>query len=108
MSEFHKIWTDQCAAAEDIRERFGVNDALRYLVGEKLLLFFSVSSVAQNVLSTAIFSTGFLLVPLLAHFVFTAAISLSSTRLRIPYPLALIVGAILHSIYNYMLLGGLS
>lgn len=31
MSEFHKIWIDQCAAAEGIRERFGVNDALRYL-----------------------------------------------------------------------------
>ena len=31
MSEFRKIWIDQCAAAEGIRERFGVNDALRYL-----------------------------------------------------------------------------
>jgi hypothetical protein len=43
MSEFHKIWIDQCAAAEGIRERFGVNDALRYLVGEKLLRFMEVS-----------------------------------------------------------------
>jgi hypothetical protein len=43
MSEFHRIWIDQCAAAEGIRERFGVNDALRYLVGEKLLLFMAVS-----------------------------------------------------------------
>lgn len=43
MSEFHRIWIDQCAAAEGIRERFGVNDALRYLVGEKLLLFMEVS-----------------------------------------------------------------
>jgi len=43
MSEFHKIWIDQCAAAEGIRERFGVNDALRYLVGEKLLRFMDVS-----------------------------------------------------------------
>jgi hypothetical protein len=43
MSEFHRIWIDQCAVAEGIRERFGVNDALRYLVGEKLLLFMEVS-----------------------------------------------------------------
>lgn len=43
MSEFHRIWIDQCAAAEGIRERFGVNDALRYLVGEKLQLFMEVS-----------------------------------------------------------------
>lgn len=43
MSEFHKIWIDQCAAAEGIRERFGVNDALRYLVGEKLLRFMEVN-----------------------------------------------------------------
>lgn len=43
MSEFHRIWIDQCAAAEGIRERFGVNDALRYLVGEKLLRFMEVS-----------------------------------------------------------------
>jgi len=43
MSEFHRIWIDQCAAAEGIRERFGVKDALRYLVGEKLLRFMEVS-----------------------------------------------------------------
>ena len=43
MSEFHRVWIDQCAAAEGIRERFGVNDALRYLVGEKLLRFMEVS-----------------------------------------------------------------
>lgn len=26
--EFHKIWIDQCAATEDIRESFGLKDAL--------------------------------------------------------------------------------
>jgi hypothetical protein len=43
MSEFHKIWIDQCAATDGIRERFGVNDSLRYLAGEKLLRFMEVS-----------------------------------------------------------------
>ena len=37
--EFHKIWIDQCAATEGIRERFGLQDALNYLIGEKLFSF---------------------------------------------------------------------
>ena len=37
--EFHKIWIDQCAATEGIRDHFGLEDALDYLVGEKLLSF---------------------------------------------------------------------
>jgi len=41
--EFHKIWIDQCTAAEDIRESFGLKNALDYLVGEKLLTFLMVS-----------------------------------------------------------------
>jgi hypothetical protein len=43
MTEFHKIWIEQCEAAEGIRERFGVRDAVRYLVGEKLLHFMQAS-----------------------------------------------------------------
>lgn len=41
--EFHKIWIEQCAAAEDIREHFGLNDALDYLIGEKLFTFVTIS-----------------------------------------------------------------
>jgi hypothetical protein len=37
MREFHKIWIEQCEAARDIREGFGVEKALGYLIGEKLL-----------------------------------------------------------------------
>ena len=37
--EFHKIWIDQCAATEGIRETFGLDDALNYLIGEKLFSF---------------------------------------------------------------------
>src|SRR6266850_3563200 len=37
--QFHKIWLDQCAATEDIRESFGLQKALRYLIGEKLFSF---------------------------------------------------------------------
>lgn len=36
---FHRIWVEQCAAARDIRTRYGTQQALGYLVGEKLLNF---------------------------------------------------------------------
>jgi hypothetical protein len=42
-TEFHKIWVDQCAATEDIRESFGLKDALDYLIGEKLFTFLMAS-----------------------------------------------------------------
>jgi len=42
--DFHKIWQEQCEATHTIRERFGVKNALDYLVGEKLLNFASRSS----------------------------------------------------------------
>jgi len=34
-----KLWIERCAAAEVIRERFGLQKALQYLVGEKFLSF---------------------------------------------------------------------
>ena len=36
---FEKIWTEQCAAAVGIRERYGVEAAADYLIGEKLPMF---------------------------------------------------------------------
>jgi hypothetical protein len=38
MLTFHEISTDQCEAARDIREAFGLDKALGYLVGEKLII----------------------------------------------------------------------
>jgi hypothetical protein len=37
--DFQKIWQEQCVATHTIRERFGVENALDYLIGEKLLNF---------------------------------------------------------------------
>ena len=37
--QFHKIWIEQCAATEVIRERFGLESALDYLIGEKIFSF---------------------------------------------------------------------
>ena len=41
--ECHKIWIEQCAATEDIRENFGLQNALDYLIGEKLFTFLLIS-----------------------------------------------------------------
>ena len=40
---FHKVWIEQCAATEDIRERFGLESALHYLIGEKIFSFVMAS-----------------------------------------------------------------
>ncbi|MBI5954583.1 MAG: ABC transporter permease [Chloroflexi bacterium] len=82
--------------------------ALGFLVGEKLLLLISISMVSQARVSGALFGSGLLLlIPLGAHFIFTAIITLLRTKLRFPYALALAVGTIVHFIYNvYVMRGG--
>jgi len=37
--EFHKIWTEQCEATQDIKLRYGPQAAFDYVVAEKLLNF---------------------------------------------------------------------
>ena len=37
--QFHKIWIEQCEATKGIRDRFGRQNALDYLIGEKLFHF---------------------------------------------------------------------
>lgn len=39
MIEFHKVWIEQCEGAREIKERFGMERALGYLIGEKLVNF---------------------------------------------------------------------
>jgi hypothetical protein len=36
---FQDIWKEQCDAARGVRDRFGVVEALDYLVGEKLMTY---------------------------------------------------------------------
>jgi hypothetical protein len=43
MSNFHEVWIEQCAAAEGIREQYGVKAVAAYLIGEKLLHFLSAA-----------------------------------------------------------------
>lgn len=39
MTDFQKIWTEQCEATREIEAEFGCQQALEYLVGEKFLDF---------------------------------------------------------------------
>lgn len=39
MVDIQKIWIEQCQAAQGIREDFGVEKALGYIIGEKLANF---------------------------------------------------------------------
>lgn len=82
--------------------------ALGFLIGEKLILLISVSFISQSLLSAAIFNSGlFFLVPLAAHFVFTSVVCVLNARWRVRYPIAIIPGVILHSLYNVIIAGGL-
>ena len=40
----HKIWIEQCEAAQTIKARFGLTAAFDYLVGEKLMSFAGAAS----------------------------------------------------------------
>jgi hypothetical protein len=40
----HKIWIEQCVAAQTIKARFGLTADFDYLVGEKLMNFASAAS----------------------------------------------------------------
>ena len=81
--------------------------ALGFLVGEKLLLLISITMVSQASVSGALFGSGLLLlIPLVAHFIFTAIVTLLATKAKFPYALALTLGTIVHFIYNWKVLGG--
>jgi hypothetical protein len=80
--------------------------AVGFLIAEKALLLVSLSAVWQSVLSAALFSTGMFLIPLVAHFVFTALVCLLTSRFGVRvYPLAILAGSIVHTLYNLAVLG---
>ncbi len=81
--------------------------AAGFLIGEKLILLVSLSVVAESVLSAALFNSGLLIIPMLAHFGFTSLVCLLNSRLRVRYAYAVIAGATVHTLYNLVLLRGI-
>ncbi|MBK7450060.1 MAG: ABC transporter permease [Anaerolineales bacterium] len=94
-----------------VREILGLSflSALGFLIGEKLLLLVSISMVSRANASGALFGASvFLLIPLTAHFIFTAAVTLLRTKLNFPYWLAVALGTVAHFFYNaYVMRGGM-
>jgi hypothetical protein len=79
--------------------------ALGFLIGEKLLLYLSLSVVSDSAMATAMFSAGLLLIPLIAHFIFTSLACVLHMRFHVRYSLALVAAAAVHTVYNFSLLG---
>jgi hypothetical protein len=81
---------------------------LGFFVGEKLLVLISLTVVLQASISSVLFGTGLLIfVPLIAHFVFTALVTLLRAKTKLSYTAALTLGSTVHFLYNWYLLGGL-
>jgi ABC-type Na+ efflux pump permease subunit len=80
--------------------------ALGFLIGEKLLVYVSLSVVSESVLFASLFGSGMLLVPLAAHFSFTALVCLLTRKLGTSrYALAVITGSAVHALYNLSVMG---
>ena len=81
---------------------------LGFFVGEKLLVLISLTVILQASLSSVLFGMGLLLfVPLIAHFIFAALVTLLRVKTKLSYAAALTIGAMVHFVYNWYLLGGL-
>ena len=81
---------------------------LGFFIGEKLLVLISLTVILQASLSSVLFGMGLLLfVPLIAHFIFTALVTLLRVKTKLSYAAALTIGAMVHFVYNWYLLGGL-
>ena len=48
MTERHKIWIEQCEAAEEIEGEFAIQKALEYLIGEKFLNFLEAAETDSD------------------------------------------------------------
>jgi len=83
--------------------------SLGFLIGEKALLFLSLSVVSESDLSKAVLSSGGVLVPLAAHFAFTSLACLLTRRIGTRhYPLAILASSVAHGAYNLVILGVLA
>ncbi len=79
--------------------------AFGFFIGEKVLMYLSLSIISNNVLMEALGGANLLVIPLIAHFVFTALICLGTKKFGVKYyPYALIAGAFLHFIYDFYIL----
>ncbi len=80
--------------------------AIGFLIGEKALLYISLSTVSESLVSPFLMRTELLIIPLLAHFSFTLIVGLLTRRLGAKYWfLAVLVGSSVHVLYNLYVAG---
>jgi len=83
-----------------------VVSAIFFFLGEKVLLFMSLSVISESVFTNAVFAGNLLWIPLLLHCVCTTIVCLITWRFGIKsYPLALLAGSIVHGLYNLSVIG---
>jgi ABC-type Na+ efflux pump permease subunit len=83
-----------------------VISALAFFLGEKLLLYFSLSVISESVFTAALYNTNLLWMPLAVHVVATTAVCLLTYRLGARYyPFAILMGSAIHLIYNISVMG---
>ncbi len=79
--------------------------AIGFFIGEKVLLYLSLSVVSNIMLLEAIGSAGMLIIPLIAHFIFTSIVCLLTRKFGTRYyPLAVMAGSLVHFLYNFFIL----
>jgi len=87
--------------------KFSFFAALGFFLGEKLLLYLTLSVVSKTMFIEAALGSGWLILPLAMHFVTTCVVCLLSARLGARfYPLAILAGALIHGTYNLIVMRG--
>jgi hypothetical protein len=85
---------------------YAVVSAIAFFLGEKLLLFFSLSVISESIFTSVLFSSNLLWLPLFIHILATSTVCLLTYRLGSKYYIvALVAGVLIHLIYNFMVIG---
>jgi len=93
-----KSWKNALALA--------VISAVAFFLGEKLLLYFSLSVISESVFTAALYNTNLLWLPLAIHVIATSAVCLLTYRLGARYYLfAILMGSAIHLTYNISVMG---
>jgi hypothetical protein len=87
--------------------KYSFFSALGFFIGEKLLLYLTLSVVSKTMFIEAALGAGWLFLPLVMHFATTCVVGLLSKRFGLKlYPVALVAGLIIHGGYNLLVMGG--
>jgi ABC-type Na+ efflux pump permease subunit len=79
--------------------------AIGFFIGEKLLLYISLSVVSNIMLIEALGSADLLVIPLVAHFIFTSTVCMLTQKLGVKYyAVAVVAGSFMHFLYNFVIL----